>query len=373
MYLFEGSKNYTIKFEFKGKEKTFNGSSLSKTVGPIIDFLYNSGYKFVGDIHQSFSRKLVTLAEIQSSDTWVGRFKRGVFYRLKNSSGLPIDKYIAIGTNINPTLDFVTKCLINFGIDPSTIKTEGFDTNPSKIKKFQSFSEPEESEEEDEIQSDPESNYQENPFKQAICVLGKSGRGKSTTIDKILNHLDHKYQFIIPTASTTALLSQYSPKSGYIKSRLGKMIVDACANPNTLFTAVFDECHKANVIEMINDELLQAISIHRNEGKRFISVDDETADLYEGVDKDNRGNLLIPDNMGFIFLSSKPDIITRNIDFFNRVDIYVMIEQPKDVTIDDVITLYEDDTFEFNDDYFVKVDGKSKDDIDKIKELNDNE
>ena len=71
--------------------------------------------------------------------------------------------------------------------------------------------------------------------------------------------------------------------------------MEAKRNPNKLFTAVFDECHKANVIEMINDELLQSISLYRNLEKRFISVDDDTASLYKGLDMD-RGNLLIPNN-----------------------------------------------------------------------------
>ena len=163
--------------------------------------------------------------------------------------------------------------------------------------------------------------FTQNKFRQAICVLGGSGAGKSTTIENILNEEGHEFEFIIPSASTTGLLSQFSPsKSGYVPSKLGKMIVNAYNNPTQLFTAVFDECHKSNVIEMINDELLQAISDKRNNGNRFISLDDDTAELYPGTEK-HRGNILIPDNLGFIFISSKPDVIIHNDDFFNRIDI----------------------------------------------------
>ena len=177
--------------------------------------------------------------------------------------------------------------------------------------------------------------YNLNPFRQSICVLGDSGAGKSTTLENILEAERHEFEFIIPSASTTGLLSQFSPsKSGYIKSRLGKMIVEAFNNPTTLYTAVFDECHKSNVIEMINDELLQAISTKRNMGKRFISLDEDTSELYKGVDT-FRGNILIPDNFGFIFISSKPRIIANNTDFFNRVELVLLTESDRDMSTSD--------------------------------------
>jgi hypothetical protein len=168
--------------------------------------------------------------------------------------------------------------------------------------------------------------YKPNPFKQSICVLGESGAGKSVTIETILENEGHNFEFIIPTAATTGLLAQFSPsKSGYIASRLGRMFIEASKNSDTLYTAVFDEMHKSNVIEMINDELLQAISTKRNRGRRFISLDDDTAEIYQGSELETeRGNLLIPDNFGFIFISSKPRVIANNADFFNRVDIVIL-------------------------------------------------
>jgi len=168
--------------------------------------------------------------------------------------------------------------------------------------------------------------FKPNPFRQSICVLGESGAGKSVTIETILENEGHNFEFIIPTAATTGLLAQFSPsKSGYVASRLGRMLIEASKNPDTLYTAVFDEMHKSNVIEMINDELLQSISTKRNRGRRFISLDDDTAEIYQGSELDTeRGNLLIPDNFGFIFISSKPRVIANNADFFNRVDIVLL-------------------------------------------------
>jgi hypothetical protein len=189
--------------------------------------------------------------------------------------------------------------------------------------------------------------FNQNKFRQAICVLGGSGAGKSTTIENILNKEGHKFEFIIPSASTTGLLSQFSPsKSGYVPSKLGKMIVNAYSNPTQLFTAVFDECHKSNVIEMINDEILQAISIKRNNGKRFISLDDDTAELYPGTEKSTSGNILIPDNLGFIFISSNARVISGNEDFFNRVDLVELTKESRESvkTIEDLNRLRISDT-----------------------------
>ena len=243
------------------------------------------------------------------------------------------------------------KSSVNSGIK-SQYKTKNFEIigdNPKKFKivdriiKFDEFED--NSEIESDKQEEPEiTEYIENPFKQAICVLGESGAGKSHTIETILENEGHEFEFIIPTAATTGLLAQFSPtKSGYVPSRPGKMIIDAAQNPDTLYTAVFDECHKSSTIEMINDELLQCISIHRNNGVRFISLDHDTAELYnvDGLEK-RRGNIILPDNFGFIFISSKPRVISNNADFFNRVDIVILRH-------------FEEETIESSDELLEKV------------------
>jgi hypothetical protein len=175
--------------------------------------------------------------------------------------------------------------------------------------------------------------YVKNPFSQAICVLGESGAGKSTTIDNILQKSGHIYQYIIPSTTTTGLLSQFSTSvgssGGYVTSRLGQMIEMAYKNKDKNYTVVFDECHKTNIIEMINDELLQAVSKNRNKGVRFISLDDDTRNLYPLAKEDIRGNVLIPDNFGFIFISSNARVISGNPDFFNRVDLIELTEEDR--------------------------------------------
>ena len=509
---YESQKNYFFEFEFGGKKYNFQGNVLKETVGPVVDFLYENGYKFEGPLHTSFSKKLVTMDEIIQS-SWASRIKKGQFYNLKKT-----DKYIGIGSNILPTLEFVKLMLVNFGVDESTIKWSGFQTGPTvdeddltlvdtvskkmtfieaaqlilkqndntpmsaneiweqiedldlvktksvnpshtlnanilaysdnsnvskKYKnklfhvvstnpamfilinpeneiqpdseddefdlesptKTSAFTLPEEDdvllgdilpfthfrgvqsqEEREKVKSTEPIEPVDNPFRQSVCILGKSGRGKSTTIDNMLeSYSNMKYDFIIPTASTTGLLAQFSPTSGktggggYIPSRLGKMIMDARNNPKILYTAVFDECHKASIIEMINDELLQCISTERNKGNRFISLDTETESLFSGL-KDYRGNLLLPDNFGFIFLSSKPDVITSNDDFFRRVNIYILKKVDDYDSIDylDMVRETGKDkngkpTYRLNEEYFIFVEGKSKEDIQQIEKLNDEE
>lgn len=199
----------------------------------------------------------------------------------------------------------------------------------------------------------PESEGKVNPFQQAICVVGDSGAGKSVTIEKILKNEGHQYEFIIPTESTTGLLSQFSPRgSRYVRSILSEMIIEASCNPKVLYTAVFDEMHKSKTIEMINDELLQSISTKRNDGVRFISLDPDTIKIFEdddgdlepGLEKIGR-RLIIPKNLGFIFISSKPKVIYNNTDFFNRVDIIKLEQKDRSIkTSNELLSKVLDDT-----------------------------
>lgn len=168
--------------------------------------------------------------------------------------------------------------------------------------------------------------FTKNPFATVLCVVGESGAGKSFLIETLLEKEGHVYEFIIPTSSTTSLLSQFSPQKGIYKvSRLGSLLIESTKNPNKFYTAVLDEMHKTNVIEMINDELLQAISQERNRGERFISVDGEIAELYE---KD-LPDLMIPDNFGFVFITSKPRIIQSNPDLINRIRIVEVTDRDR--------------------------------------------
>ncbi len=161
----------------------------------------------------------------------------------------------------------------------------------------------------------------------AICVLGKSGAGKTYRIEKTLEMENHVAEIIIPSSSTTNLLVQYT-KGEYVLSRLGKFILDANSDRSRCYTVVFDECHK--YIDMINDELLQCISTKRNNGLRFISLDTVTDELFSELPEKN-GRRIISDNLGFIFISSKEEVIRNNSDFYNRVDIITIDKSDRDI------------------------------------------
>jgi hypothetical protein len=330
-----------VSISFKNNEENIrlSGDNSVEIFKDVCDWLYKNGYDFKSD--NIGGRKVFTREEIEENEFPLGRF-----HKISTS-----DMYIptTMTGNVSVRLRNLITMLTKFGIEESSIKHEGFETT-SRIKKFgeidNEIDEPIKSDV--EIPLEPEINepidkikvFSKNPFRQSICVLGESGAGKSTTLENILVAERHEFEFIIPSASTTGLLSQFSPsRSGYIPSRLGKMIVEAFNNPTTLYTAVFDECHKSNVIEMINDELLQAISTKRNMGKRFISLDEDTSELYKGIET-VRGNILIPDNFGFIFISSKPRIISNNTDFFNRVNLVVLksYEEEKIQTSDELLS-----------------------------------
>lgn len=324
----------SISFKHNKENIRLIGDNSVEVFKDVCDWLYKNGYDFKSD--NIGGRKISTREEIEENNFPLGRF-----HKISTS-----DMYIptTMTGNVSARLRNLITMLTQFGIEESSIKSEGFETT-SRIKKFgeidNEIDEPIEGEVEIPLEPEIEKPidkikiFSKNPFRQSICVLGESGAGKSTTIRHILEFEGHEFDQIIPSASTTGLLSQFSPsRSGYIQSRLGKLIVKAFNDPTTLYTAIFDECHKSNIIEMINDELLQAISTKRNMGRRFISLDDDTSELYKGVDFD-RGNILIPDNFGFIFISSKPRIISNNTDFFNRVDLVVLTESDREMKTSD--------------------------------------
>ena len=172
-----------------------------------------------------------------------------------------------------------------------------------------------------------ESTQNSDKESSAICVLGKSGAGKTYRIEKTLEIENHVAEIIIPSSSTTNLLVQYT-QGKYVLSRLGKFILAANSDKKKCYTVVFDECHK--YIEMINDELLQCISTKRNDGLRFISLDPVTDELFEELPEKN-GRRIISENLGFIFISSKEEFIKNNSDFYNRVDVITIDKSDRDI------------------------------------------
>ena len=127
------------------------------------------------------------------------------------------------------------------------------------------------------------------------------------------------------------------------------LLLKAYENPGTKYTVLIDEFHKPLTIKRVNDELLQAISTKRYRGTRFISSeiaeDFITKDLEEkGFDEDDftyHGNIRIPNNFGFILLSSKPEVIVGNKDLYDRMDIVYLTEEDQGNvnSVDDLLNM----------------------------------
>ena len=169
----------------------------------------------------------------------------------------------------------------------------------------------------------------QNPFggkpeTQALCVMTKSFEELSF-IEKTLEKLGHEYS-IEDNVRTMDLLYNYNPISNkYKKTEFGRIIKESYENPEKLYFMIFNECHK--YLERINDHL-QILSKQRNDNKRFIGSNDPYDSIFSMLEN-SRGRLLLPDNLGIILLTSKPNIVV-NSDIRNRVDIIELSEAQRD-------------------------------------------
>lgn len=159
---------------------------------------------------------------------------------------------------------------------------------------------------------------------QAICVIGDSGVGKTYRVSKTLEREGHKTLFIIIDNMWQHLLFDYSPiDRKYYLTKVGEFIKKAYHDEENNYTIVIDECHKN--LEIINDVLLQAISTKRNGGVRFLTLNSLVEKEFDFL-PENNGNRVLPSNLGFLFISSKSDIIEGNDDLKNRIEIIKLTE-----------------------------------------------
>lgn len=163
-----------------------------------------------------------------------------------------------------------------------------------------------------------------NRLAQAICLVGESGVGKSYRVKKTLANDGHKTLFVIVDNMWQHILIDYSPEErAYKLTKVGKFIEDASKDLGNHYTIVFDECHKN--LEIINDVLLQAISTKRNGGIRFLSLNSLVDGQFSFLTEDN-GTRILPDNLGFVFVSSKTELIQSNDDLRKRIEIIELTE-----------------------------------------------
>ena len=183
----------------------------------------------------------------------------------------------------------------------------------------------------------------ENKLKNAVCVYGDSGVGKSYRINKTLENENHNILTILPSSLGESLLYDYSPiTEKYELSDFGYFLLRAYETPSAFYTIVFDEFQR--YIDIINNDILQAISTTRNDKVRFISLPKTIRELYSDMHIDEKLRLLIPDNLGFIFITSKEDIVKGNDDIKNRtifVELLKSYQENENYTIDELLKYKE--------------------------------
>ena len=222
-FIVEKKQNYIIDFVYKGEKAHFKSPIFRKVYTDVVYWLYENGYKFDETVVQ---RRLFKKSEIPQQ--YVGK---GLLYNLPNT-----DLWFVVNLGNEQSIRYLKTMLQRFGVDISSFNfstNEMLDDNnedqdlsdeeleddledPNKynfrLKRFKASQAQEERPIGDikkfkAIQAQEERedffNYSKNSFSQAICVLGESVSGKSTTIDNILDKSNNNYQYIIPSASTT--------------------------------------------------------------------------------------------------------------------------------------------------------------------------
>ena len=328
----------SISFYWNGKEYEFSSTGAKELYREIIDWLYNNGYKFDGPYHSNPTRKIHTTEEVREKvKTTAYSFKD--FHNIKDT-----DKWIMCATPIRELFSGLIKMLKLHTV--SSIITRGMDLEDI-----------DDSRKKDEIipasefikktETEKTKTYEKSPFgcKQedgeetsALCILGKSGSGKTTTTEQALDVMGHEYLLYIPIEGEYTF-SQYTGE-GFEMSSLGEFVMRAQNDPSRCYTVIFDECHRPITISKLNTDLLQALSSRRNRGgERFFTIDRVTKRMYTTPTeefpiplKEKSGKILVPDNFGIVCLSSQPAVICRNEDFLNRVDLSVFQKSDRGLT-----------------------------------------
>ena len=335
---------YSISFIYKDENIKIETSSRRETLKKSFDWLFKNESKFS-------NLKIYNKSELDELIKNSG-YVTANFHNLCNSGN-----YLLFNSGNKQILNILKRLLTEIGVDNKLVKTEGFQIsdNSSRIKPFQTFTDEDEEDEEDEDRVIPPTEfikstekpkvYVKNPFgcKQedgtsAICIIGKSGSGKTTSTEEALESMKHEYLLYIPIEGEYTF-SQYTGKD-FEMSSLGEFMMMAQNNSAKCYTVIFDECHRPITISKLNTDLLQALSSRRNRGgDRFVTMDRSTKRMYTSSTeefpiplKEKNGKVLVPDNFGIVCLSSNPSVICSNDDFLNRVDLVVFHESDRDIT-----------------------------------------
>jgi energy-coupling factor transporter ATP-binding protein EcfA2 len=332
-----GVDNYSISFIYEDQNYEIASSTMRELFCDVVDWLYERGY--------DFSNLTFSIDEMNNKIKTT-TYRLGHFHDISNSGNV-----IQIHIN-NPKLpqylvSRMEQFLTDFGSED--VKFEGFDIYQKSQKLEVENPETDRVIPPTEFIKTPEKPkvYVRNPFgckeedgeeTSALCILGKSGSGKTTTTEQALDLMGHEYLLYIPIEGEYTF-SQYTGE-GFEMSSLGEFVMRAQKDPSRCYTVIFDECHRPITISKLNTDLLQALSSRRNRGgERFFTMDRVTKRMYTTPSeefpiplKEKSGKILVPDNFGIVCLSSQPAVICRNEDFLNRVDLSVFQKSNRGLT-----------------------------------------
>jgi len=362
-------KSYTYFLESHGKflppkyvvdvaNKLINGDQITFNSIEAVDLLKDMGYKIIKNSKYSITKHDFIKSILMENDNnpmetdailtiYLERCSEDV----EKKRQFYIDKGDSKGKNDDELKQQLYAEFCKEGNDKDFIfeKIEGYKYKVFRLKNFTNENETkneenEEFEENEEIENTvihplyiiPNTNDKFPDGLGSLCVNGESGVGKSYRVEKTFEN--HNLEIIIPSKSSDGLLVQFSPrKKDYILGIVGKILIEASKNLDKYYTIAFDEIHKPNFIDMINDELLQCLSTKRNDGIRVLpKFDSETDELFNSLGL-NKGRRVITDNIGFIFITSNEDAaITHNPDFKNRIELIKLTQEDRnsDLTTD---------------------------------------
>jgi hypothetical protein len=116
---------FFIKFEFKNQKIEITARTRTELYIKILDWLFNKGYKFEGDLHKAFIKKTLTEEEVGQSSYTLNRFHK-----------LPNGMYFYLYRN-KDVQNFWVQMLEKFGIDKNTIEIKN--DSSYEIKPFSEF------------------------------------------------------------------------------------------------------------------------------------------------------------------------------------------------------------------------------------------
>jgi hypothetical protein len=320
-------KTVSISFIYNDNLVILEDKNVRKLNNRIINWLFLNEYKFEGEYHKTQWRKIYT--DDEKNELIKIRSKN-----LERSSSFNQNNFYLIETNRyilkNSYLEYSKKMLELHGC--TDIHDDNIEISEEEFEM--------------ELKDDVKNPFGGQEDTSSLCITGESGSGKSYRIEETLKSEKHEYIFENYDATATGLLTTYSPSENkYVINNIGQFIVEATKNPDKNYTIILDEVQKEDFLAKINNELFHCLSSKRNGGIRYIPTNKSTDHLFDDLENRN-GRRIVTNNVGFILITSKADVV-HNDDIKNRLDIINLTIENRDLDFD-ITSLLELKLFEEN-------------------------